>query len=130
MRCHYAVLGVARGATEDDIRKAYRKLVIALHPDKAQQRGEDPEKATEAFREVHEACAGSHLEPEGDPRTLFSRLYAPDGHHPSRPVWKPNLRPDFNVRVFECFDTSSSAGLRELDESDRSVQKSAESTSI
>ena len=38
----------------------------------------------EAFREVHEACAGSHLEPEGDPRTLFSRLYAPDGHHPSR----------------------------------------------
>ena len=46
------------------------------------------------------------------------------------PVWKSNLQPDFNVRVFECFDTSSSAGLRELDESDRSVQKSAESTSI
>ena len=45
-------------------------------------------------------------------------------------VWKPNLQPDFNVSVFECFDTSSSAGLRELDESDRSVQKSAESTSI
>ena len=55
MRCHYAVLGVARGATEDDIRKAYRRLVIALHPDKAQQRGEDPEKATEAFREVQAA---------------------------------------------------------------------------
>ena len=46
------------------------------------------------------------------------------------PVWKPNLQPDFNVSVSECFDTSSSAGLRELDESDRSVQKSAESTSI
>ena len=46
------------------------------------------------------------------------------------PVPKPNLQPDFNVSVFECFDTSSSAGLRELDESDRSVQKSAESTSI
>jgi len=40
------------------------------------------------------------------------------------------LQPDFNVSVFECFDTSSSAGLRELDESDRSVQKSAESTLI
>jgi hypothetical protein len=46
------------------------------------------------------------------------------------PVPKPNLQPDFNMSVFECFDTSSSAGLRELDESDRSVQKSAESTSI
>ena len=45
-------------------------------------------------------------------------------------VPKPNLQPDFNVSVCECFDTSPSAGLRELDESDRSVQKSAESTSI
>ena len=48
----------------------------------------------------------------------------------SAAVWKSNLQPDFNVSAFECFDTSSSAGLRELDESDRSVQKSAESTSI
>ena len=47
-----------------------------------------------------------------------------------RSVPKPNLQPDFNVSIFECVDTSSSAGLRELDESDRSVQKSAESTSI
>ena len=45
-------------------------------------------------------------------------------------VWKPNLQPDFNVSVFERFDTSSSAVLRELDESNRFVQKSAESTSI
>ena len=45
-------------------------------------------------------------------------------------VPKPNLQPDFNVSVCECFDTSTSAVLRELDESDRSVQKSAESTSI
>ena len=48
----------------------------------------------------------------------------------SSSVWKSNLQPDFNVRVCECFDTSTSAVLRELDESDRSVQKSAESTSI
>jgi len=45
-------------------------------------------------------------------------------------VWKPNLQPDFNMSVFECFDTSSSTGLRELDKSNRFVQKSAESTSI
>ena len=46
------------------------------------------------------------------------------------PVCKSNLQPDFNVRVFECFDTSSSAVLRELAESSRFVQNSAESTSI
>jgi len=49
---------------------------------------------------------------------------------PREPVCKSNLQPDFNVRVFECFDTSTSAVLRELAESNRFVQKSAESTSI
>ena len=46
------------------------------------------------------------------------------------PAWKSNLQPDFNVRVCDGFDASSSSMLRELDESNRSVQKSAESTSI
>ena len=45
-------------------------------------------------------------------------------------VWNSNLQPDFNVRICDSFDASSSAVLRELDESDRFVQKSAESTSI
>jgi hypothetical protein len=45
-------------------------------------------------------------------------------------VWKSNLQPDFNVRVCECFDTSTSAVLRELAKSNRFVQKSAESTSM
>ena len=44
--------------------------------------------------------------------------------------WKSNLQPEFNVRVFDCFDARISAVLRELNESDRFVQKSAESTSI
>jgi hypothetical protein len=46
------------------------------------------------------------------------------------PVWHSNLQPDFNVRICDYFDASSSAVLRELDESNRFVQKSAESTSI
>ena len=45
-------------------------------------------------------------------------------------VWKSNLQPDFNVSVCDSFDASSLAVLRELDESNRFVQKSAESTSI
>ena len=45
-------------------------------------------------------------------------------------VCKSNLQPGFNVRVIDGFDASSSASLRELDETDRLVQKSAESTSI
>ena len=49
---------------------------------------------------------------------------------PLDPVCKFNLQPDFNVRVRDSFDAISSAVLRELDESNRFVQKSAESTSI
>ena len=45
-------------------------------------------------------------------------------------VWKSNLQPDFNVQVCDRFDARFSAVLRELDESNRFVQKSAESTSI
>ena len=45
-------------------------------------------------------------------------------------VWIPNLQPDFNVSVFDGFDARLSAVLRELHESNRFVQKSAESTSI
>ena len=45
-------------------------------------------------------------------------------------VWNSTLQPAFNVRVRDRFDASSSAVLRALDESDRSVQKSAESTSM
>jgi hypothetical protein len=45
-------------------------------------------------------------------------------------VSKSNLQPDFNLRVCDRFDARLSAVLRELDESNRFVQKSAESTSI
>ena len=48
----------------------------------------------------------------------------------SSPVWKSNLQPDFNVSVCDGFDATCSDLRRELDESNRFVQKSAESTSI
>lgn len=31
---HYAVLGLTKAASDADIRKAFRKLALALHPDK------------------------------------------------------------------------------------------------
>jgi hypothetical protein len=47
-----------------------------------------------------------------------------------RSVWNSNLQPDFNVSVRDSLDATFSAALRDLDESHRFVQKSAESTSM
>ena len=47
----YAILGVARNASEKDIKSAYRKLAKELHPD----RNKDNPKAAERFSEVTRA---------------------------------------------------------------------------
>ena len=47
----YAELGVARGASEGEIKKAYRKLAKELHPDK----NKDNPRATERFSQVTRA---------------------------------------------------------------------------
>lgn len=52
-RDYYEVLGVAKGASEDDIKKAYRRLAMKFHPDRNQ--GEGAAKAEEKFKEAKEA---------------------------------------------------------------------------
>src|SRR5881397_2026692 len=48
---YYAVLGVPASATQDEIKKQYRKLAAKHHPDKNPS---DP-KAAERFKEISEA---------------------------------------------------------------------------
>lgn len=48
---YYELLGVARGASSDDIKRAYRNLALTHHPDVA----EDKTRAEHHFKEVNEA---------------------------------------------------------------------------
>ncbi len=50
-RDYYEVLGVARNAGDEDIKKAFRRLAMKLHPDRCP---DDP-AAQEKFKEAKEA---------------------------------------------------------------------------
>jgi molecular chaperone DnaJ len=65
MKDYYAVLEISSNATEDEIKKAYRKQALKYHPDKNQEKG-----AEDRFKEVTEAY---EILSDSNSRAIFDR---------------------------------------------------------
>ena len=66
-RDYYEILGVGRSASEDEIKRSYRKLAVKFHPDK----NPDDPHAEEKFKELGEAY---EVLMNGDKRAAYDRF--------------------------------------------------------
>src|ERR1700733_8025459 len=66
-RCYYEVLGVERVATDSDLKGAYRKLAMKLHPDK----NPGDSECEHRFKEINEAY---EVLKDGDKRAAYDRF--------------------------------------------------------
>jgi len=71
---YYKILGISKTATQDEIKKAYRKLAMKFHPDKNQGN----KKAEEKFKEISEAY---EVVGNGESRKKYDQLGANWKHY-------------------------------------------------
>lgn len=98
-RDYYDVLGVARSATGDEIKRAYRKLAKRYHPD----RNKDDKSAETKFKEVQEAY---EVLSDDKKRTMYDQFGHAGSGYQSPPggratqTWPPTGGVDIND-IFE-----------------------------
>ena len=91
---YYEILGVEKGASDDDIKKAYRKLALKWHPDKWANSSEAEKKeAEEKFKDIGEAYG---VLSDSEKRKQYDMFGSVDG--------MPNMGPGFDFDTDFDFD--------------------------
>lgn len=79
-RDYYEVLGLQKGASEDEIKKAFRKMAMKYHPD----RNPGDKDAEEKFKEVNEAYS---ILSDPDKKNKYDR-FGHAGVDPNARIWR------------------------------------------
>jgi molecular chaperone DnaJ len=132
---YYATLGVQRGASADDMKKAYRKLAMQYHPD----RNPGDAKAEAKFKELNEAYdvlkdeqkrsaydrfghaafengggpqpGGAGFGFEGGLGDIFDQMFGGGRRGGDRPQTGADLRAEVSIQLAEAF-TGTKANVR------------------
>jgi molecular chaperone DnaJ len=107
MRDYYEILGVSRDASQDEVKKAYRRLALQWHPDR---NPDNRQEAEERFKEAAEAYAVI-----GDPekRERYNRFgHAGVGSGTTGPMWSQDLFSEFEGIFGDLFADFFGGGRR------------------
>ena len=104
-RDYYEVLGVARDASEQDIKSAYRKLALKHHPD----RNQGDAAAEEKFKEAAEAYA---VLADDDKRARYDRFGHAGVQGAGGPGVNPDIFTDFSDILGDFFGFGGGGGRR------------------
>src|SRR6266571_4075877 len=77
-RDYYEIIGVDRSASEEEIKKAYRRLARQHHPD-TQTNEQEKKKAEEKFKEINEAYAALSDQDKRRRYDTFGHAEGPQG---------------------------------------------------
>lgn len=112
MKCYYEVLGLARDANEDEIKKAYRKMALQWHPDKNLDNLEEAKVQFQLVQQAYEVL-GDHHERAWYDKHRESIIRGAAG----------NTYKDESIDLFQYFTSSCYSGFGDDDKGFYSVYK-------